>query len=152
MVAIPIVVSNNAKLQQPDPRHNGQLQITIQSWQMAAQKVEYPIFRPTYLPDGLTPGWPSYDQQTGAVVQNYSSGQDASALILIQRPTSDAPKNVPGRLFQIGTSTSSYWKRESRQWLFLDQATTRIELQASLSVKKDSLLRFAESLQPVPLP
>lgn len=146
----PASVSVDRGGQQTAPTPDVPLQISTQSWQLAAQKVEYTVFMPSYVPGTLTPGWPSFDQQTGAVVQNYSSAAEASVLMIIQRSHTNAPSDVPGIPVQIGDAVGSYWKKDGRQWLFLRRKDTFIELQVFSMLELDEMIRILESLRPVP--
>ncbi len=152
--AQPAAVKGMSVQQQPTPIPNDSdhlwPQFTPDAWQEAARKVTYRVFMPQYVPAEFVSGWPSYDAQTGAIVQNYLSVGNPSVLVIIQMPSSKVQGGPPGKQVKVGNIMGRYWEKENRCFLFLDRDGTHIELQASPSVGSENLIRIAGSMQQVP--
>ena len=112
-------------------------------WGAVARAVSFRVFRPTFTSSNLQLGYPSRDQDR--LVVTYRSSTDLGAVLIIESAGSAGPG--PGeRVALPGGGSGLYWNDGARQHIVLNREGTRIEVQASLNVSRDDVVKIAGSL------
>ncbi len=126
------------------------------SWQEAANQVTYKLFRPSFIPAGLTAALPQFKQpRPGVLNANYAGTQppgniyNLNELIIMEGPTGtwQLPKGK-GEAITVGRYAGAYLKEGDLQHIFLEVDGTAIAVTGDAAITKDQLIQVVASLQP----
>ncbi|MBV9791311.1 MAG: outer membrane lipoprotein carrier protein LolA [Chloroflexi bacterium] len=117
-------------------------------WQGIAQSAPFSIFRPTYVPAGLTARQPSYDPALG-VVQGFQSASNPTALSITQQPAAMAQAAAEGETVDIQGAPGRYRETADVYEVVIERNGTLIIVQIAKEQSRDELLKVARSLTPV---
>src|SRR5262249_4853477 len=109
--------------------------------------VNYPIYRTTQIPDGLSVSRASADKSEG--VEQYILSKDATLVVHIEETTSSAVTGKEQKI-PVGSFTGYYWEADGQYHLRVDMGTTQVAFTGWASeISKDDLMKLAASLQKV---
>lgn len=118
------------------------------------QRVSYPVFVPSWVPDGLTPEPPTGGEQPGAVIQiRYHTNNGGVALTVLEGPAgccldADGRKDGQSVLLPTGIRAGA-GTQNGANMLWWDQDGTYVAISGP-HLTQDGLLRIASSMSKTP--
>ncbi|HEX6608092.1 MAG TPA: hypothetical protein VF276_14400 [Chloroflexia bacterium] len=119
----------------------------------AARTVFYQVFRPTTVPDWLTPASELMRDETmpSRLVQHYDAGSTRDALVWMEGPILPGRAEPDGQSVVVGARQGRYSEQNGVRRLVLAVDGTEIELDGQANVTREVLIEVAASAQSVPM-